>query len=153
MHTKSTDELEGVLGSTHVEDIEDFLKENVDDMITTDRPFAEYMRGKIKEKGLQQADIFIAADIAERYGYKILSEQKHTKQRDVILRICYAAELSLEETQKALRLYKMAPLYAKIPRDALLMIAFNTRPGNILDVNIFLKKNHFEVLKSSGAQD
>ena len=153
MHTKSTDELECVLGSTHVEDIEDFLKENADDMITTDRPFAEYMRGKIKEKGLQQADIFIAADIAERYGYKILSEQKHTKQRDVILRICYASEFTLEETQKALKLYSMAPLYAKIPRDALLMIAFNTRPGNILDVNIFLKKNHFEVLKSSGAQD
>lgn len=34
------------------------------------------------------------ADIPERYGYKLLSGEKHTRQRDVILRICYAAGLS-----------------------------------------------------------
>lgn len=34
------------------------------------------------------------ADIPERYGYKLLSGEKHTRQRDVILRICCAAGLS-----------------------------------------------------------
>ena len=95
----------------------------------------------LREKGLTQQKIFLLADIPERYGYKLLSGEKHTKQRDVILRICYAAECTLEETQKALRKYEMPQLYAKIPRDALLMIIFNERPGSIIDANTLLKKN------------
>ena len=93
------------------------------------------------------------ADIPERYGYKLLSGEKHTKQRDVILRICYAAEFTLEETQRALRKYEMPELYAKIPRDAFLMIVFNERPGSILDVNEVLRANGLEPLRSSGIQE
>ena len=71
----------------------------------------------------------------------------------MILRICYAAELNLTETQRALKKYEMPELYPKIPRDALLMIAFNKRPGSILEVNAFLKKNGFEPLRTSGLQN
>ena len=59
----------------------------------------------------------------------------------------------LEETQKALKLYRMPELYAKIPRDAMIMIAFNERPGSIIDVNSFLKNNGMEILRSSGVQE
>ena len=107
----------------------------------------------IKKKKLKQQDVFLAADIPEKYGYKLLSGEKHTKQRDVILRLCYAAELNLDETQKALKLYRMPELYAKIQRDALIMIAFNERPGSIIDVNSFLKKNGMDILRPSGVQD
>ena len=93
------------------------------------------------------------ADIPERYGYKILSGEKRTRQRDLILRICYAAEFTLDETQEALKKYEMPQLYAKIPRDALLMIIFNERPGSVIDVNALLKKNGMEPLKTSGLQD
>ena len=105
------------------------------------------------KKKLKQQDVFLAADIPEKYGYKLLSGEKHTKQRDVILRLCYAAELNLDETQKALKLYRMPELYAKIQRDALIMIAFNERPGSIIDVNSFLKKNGMDILRPSGVQD
>ena len=91
--------------------------------------------------------------VSERYGYKLLSGEKHTQQRDVILRICYAAEFTLAETQRALRKYQMPELYAKIPRDALLMIIFNERPGSIIDVNEMLKKNGFEPLRTCGVQE
>ena len=97
--------------------------------------------------------VFLMADITERYGYKLLSGEKKTRQRDIILRICYAAELSLEETQEALRKYPMPELYARIPRDALLMIAFNERSGSVLDVNTLLKKHGMESLRPSGVQD
>lgn len=69
------------------------------------------------------------------------------------MRICYAAELTLDETQRALRKYKMPELYAKIPRDALLMIIFNERPGSIIEVNELLKENGMDSLRTSGAQD
>jgi hypothetical protein len=47
----------------------------------------------------------------------------------------------------------MPELYAKIPRDALLMIAFNERPGSIIDVNALLKENGMEALRTSGIQE
>ena len=47
----------------------------------------------------------------------------------------------------------MPELYAKIQRDALIMIAFNERPGSIIDVNSFLKKNGMDILRPSGVQD
>jgi len=111
------------------------------------------MKALFKDKGILQQEVFLFADIPERYGYKLLSEEKRTKQRDVILRICYAGKLSLAETQKALKLYGMPELYARIPRDAVLMVCFNERPGSILDVNTFLKQHNMESLRSSGVQE
>ena len=153
MSKKSTKELENALGSTHVSDFEKFYHENRDDMNMEMDSFSVYIKDLLREKGLTQQKVFLLADIPERYGYKLLSGEKHTKQRDVILRICYAAECTLEETQKALRKYEMPQLYAKIPRDALLMIIFNERPGSIIDANTLLKKNAREPLRTSGVQE
>lgn len=153
MSKKSTKELENALGNTHVSDFEKFYHENRDDMNMEMDSFSVYIKDLLREKGLTQQKVFLLADIPERYGYKLLSGEKHTKQRDVILRICYAAECTLEETQKALRKYEMPQLYAKIPRDALLMIIFNERPGSIIDANTLLKKNGMEPLRTSGVQE
>ncbi len=153
MESKSTDELEKILGSTHINEVSDYLKTNEESIITSEYAFHDFISEIIKSKNLKKQDVFLAADVSEKYGYKLLSGEKHTKQRDVILRLCYAAELSLEETQKALKLYRMPELYAKIPRDAMIMIAFNERPGSIIDVNSFLKNNGMEILRSSGVQE
>jgi hypothetical protein len=111
------------------------------------------MRAVLYENEVPQSKAFLNADIPERYGYKLLSGEKRTRQRDVILRICYGGYFSLEQTQTALKKYGMAPLYAKIARDALLMICFNRRPGSILDVNEVLKEHGMEVLRTSGLQE
>ena len=153
MESKSTDELEKILGSTHINEVSTYLKSNEESIITNEYAFHEYISKLIKLKNLRKQDVFLAADVSEKYGYKLLSGEKHTKQRDVILRLCYASELTLEETQKALKLYRMPELYAKIPRDAMIMIAFNERPGSIIDVNSFLKNNGMEILRSSGVQE
>lgn len=153
MIEKSTAELDKILGSTHPSNIANYLANNKDSLIQEEHYFATYMRELLKKNNLLQQEVFLNADIPERYGYKLLSEEKHTKQRDIILRICYAAKLTLTETQKALKIYGMPELYSRIPRDAALMICFNERPGSILDVNSFLKKNHLLPLRSSGTQE
>ena len=153
MNEKSTIELEQVLGSTHLKDFNRYCEENKESIIADDRAFGEYFKTLFKEKGITQQTVFLKADIPERYGYKLLSGEKRTKQRDVILRICYAAEFTLKETQRALKKYGLPELYAKVPRDALLMIAFNERPGSIIDVNTLLKENGMESLRTSGLQD
>lgn len=153
MNEKRTSDLESVLGSTHVRDFDAFCKANKESMLSEDKAFTVYMKELFKEKGMSQQLVFLKGDIPERYGYKLLSGEKKTRQRDIILRLCYAAVFSLEETQRALRKYEMPELYAKIPRDALLMIIFNERPGSIIDVNELLKKHGMPPLRTSGLQD
>ena len=153
MKGKSTDELEKALGSTHPGNAAEYLRENEESLLPDDHAFADFMREKLKEKNLLQQEVFLMADIPERYGYKLISQEKHTKQRDIILRICYASKMTLEETQKALRIYRMPELYAKVPRDALIMIAFNELPGDVIELNQFLKQNGMEPLRSSGSTE
>ena len=123
------------------DDFSAFLTEHESDLIRSSRPFADYMREKFREKGILQQDIFLAADLSERYGYKLISEEKHTQQRDTILRICLAAEFHLDEVQKALCLYGMAPLHYRIPRDMAFIVAFNNRIYDIHDVDTILREN------------
>ncbi len=104
-------------------ELPDWLRSHADGLLTSPRPFADFMRGKFREKGVLQQNIFLAADISENYGYKLIAEEKHTVDRDVILRICLAARFNLAETQEALILYVMAPLYDRLSRDVVLITA------------------------------
>ena len=153
MNQKNTKELVDILGKTHISEFDKFCKEQKDSMDPDEHAFSEYIKGLLKEKKMTQQMVFLKADIPERYGYKLLSGEKHTRQRDVLLRICYAAEMTLEETQRALQKYGMPQLYAKIPRDALLIIIFNERPGGIIEVNELLSEKGMDMLRTSGVQE
>lgn len=153
MSEKSTEELENILGSTHAKNFDKFREDNQNSFINKNNAFSTYVKELIRAKKITQQIVFLKADIPERYGYKLLSGEKRTRQRDIILRICYAAEFTLTETQNTLKRYNMPQLYPKIPRDALLMIVFNDRVGSIIDVNELLNKSGFEPLRSSGMQE
>ena len=153
MQEKETKELEKVLGKTHLSDYDSFVEDNRDSMLSASNSFSTYVKGLMSQKGISQQTVFLNADVPERYGYKLLSGEKHTKQRDVILRLCYAAEFTLSETQRALKKYGMSELYAKDERDALIMIVFNERPGSIIDVNGLLKEHGHLPLRTCGVQE
>lgn len=153
MKRKSTDELVNILENTHSDKVADFVKEHKEEMYDENEPFGSYIREKLKEKGRSQKRAFLDADISDKYGYKLISGEKHTRERDVILRLCYASGLTLKETQTALKLYGMAELYPRLERDAYIMSAFNERPGSIIEVNSFLTASKMAPLKSSGVQE
>lgn len=134
-------ELEELLLRIGPEEFPAFLKQQEENMIRSERPWADYMRAKLREKGILQQDVFLAADLPERYGYKLISEQKHTARRDTILRICLAAQFRPEEVQEALALYGMAPLQARMPRDAAFLVAFGNRVYDIHEVDAILREN------------
>ena len=153
MYKKSTEELEKILENIHPDEISGFMEENKDEMLDDNRHFMKYMKEKFKEKGVTKQNVFLKADISLGYGYKLLTEEKRTQQRDIILRICYAAEFSLKETQRALEIYRMDKLYARDQRDALIMTFFNEHPGSIIDINEALLSHNLQPLRSSGVQD
>lgn len=139
---KTTKELEGIL-LNHAD-----IRELNDEMLNIS--FGDFFRDVLLTKNITQQTVFLNADIGEKYGYKLISGEKHTKQRDVIIRLCFAGEFTFDETQRALRLYGMSPLYARIKRDALLINAFNRHIGNIIDLNQFLKEQGEAPLRNCG---
>ena len=115
MKQKNTKELDDILGKTHISDFDKFCVEQKDSMNPEQNAFSEYIKDLLKEKKITQQMVFLKADIPEKYGYKLLSGEKHTRQRDIILRICYAAELTLEKIRDAAALCKnpeRCPSYA-----------------------------------------
>lgn len=152
MCKKNTRELEEILQNTHTGMYEQYCRTYKDSLLSSLNPFGVYLKECLQTNHMTQQQVFLHAQIPEGYGYKLLSGEKKTRQRDVILRICYAGKLTLSQTQLALKKYEMPQLYAKIPRDALLMICFNHRPGSIQQVNEQLCRYHFEPLKASGLQ-
>ena len=144
---KTTESLNKVLKQTKPEKISEYLEKNASSMVEGSKPFYDYMTRILKKKGLKQQEVFINADISDRYGYKLIQEEKHTRQRDTIIRLCLAGKFTLLEAQRALKIYGMPSLYAKIPRDAVLIIAFNTGIYEISSVNSLLSENGLETLR------
>lgn len=147
---KTTDDLTQVLLNTDTDGLEAALRQQQESMLDGDRPFADYMRELIRSKGLRQQEVFLAADLPEGYGYKLLGEERHTRRRDTILRLCFAAHCTVDEAQRALKLQGLSPLYARLERDAALIVALNRGMFEIADVNAYLELHGFAPLAPCG---
>ncbi len=145
---KSTGELDKVLGKLNPERLSDYLKEQKSNMFTEETGFSSYMKEIFRKNGYTQQEVFLRADIPERYGYKLISQEKHTVQRDVIIRLTLASAFTLAETNRALKLYGFSQLYSRIERDAVLIVAINNKIRDLDEVNDLLMKNGFDKLYS-----
>ena len=150
---KTTDDLTSVLLRTHPDALSETLEHLAPRMAEEEKPFAAHMRAVIRENGLRQQAVFLAADIPEGFGYKLVSEERHTHRRDTILRLCFAARMTVEQAQRALRLQGLSPLYSRLPRDAALLVALNAGMYEILDVNDYLQRGGFEPLAPCGSAE
>ena len=149
---KTTDDLTKILKKMKPDEVAAMLEKHESMLISGDNPFADYMRGLLAEKNIRRQDVFLAADIPEGYGYKLLTCEKRTRRRDVMLRIFFAAGLTTEEMQRGLKLLGLSPLYPRIPRDAVLMVAAYNEMHDIEKVNALLIEYGFAPLESCGAE-
>lgn len=135
-----TDELDSLLEKVDPGHLDDYLEASKKYMINAPKEFSYYVKDLLSEKRVKLKDLYLLAGVSESYGSKILSMEKHTKDRDLILRICLAGRFSLEETNRALKLYGMSELYAKDPRDACLIVAIHHRIYDLLMIDDVLVK-------------
>ena len=59
--------------------------------------FTEYMRKTLRKKGMSQQQVFRSADISDKYGYKLISGEKHTRQRDILIKLGIVARFTEAE--------------------------------------------------------
>ena len=144
-----TEELEDYLMSKKVKDIGKLLVEKGDAVIydITNKNCSDYMKDLIKQKGFTFRKVISLAGMNESYGRQVLSGKKGISKRDTIIRICIAANFSVVETNRALKLYNMPVLYVKNKRDAVIMIAINEGENYVENVNKLLIENGLDPLK------
>ena len=141
MQPSTTDRLEDILENTTPDQLDHYLKTNKKLMNGDKKAFYYYVKNVLEEKNIKLKDVYSFAGESESYGSKIISMEKHTTNRDLILRLCIAGHFSWDETNRALKLYGFSELYAKDPRDAVLIVAINNRIYNLYDIDEMLLKH------------
>ena len=143
MQEKPTNELEEMLGNMKLSELSGFYKENSKYLADDKKAFYYYFKDVIESKNIFLKDVYSFAGVTESWGGKIITMEKHTKNRDLILRLCIAGHFSLEEINRALKLYGMNSLYAKDKRDACLIVAINNRIYDLSELDELLEKQGF----------
>lgn len=144
----NTSTLLNVLRSADIQDIPQYSRTYLQGR---EPSFVAYMDELIAAKGLKRQDIFQRADLPQKYGYKLLTGESHTRDRDKLLRLFFAMDLTYAQVRRALALYGMPALYPKSKRDAILIIAFNRGYTSVDEVNRLLAENGEEPLSQSRA--
>lgn len=148
MKEKSTDELDEQLDNLKLVQIDEYFKTNGEYMAEGKKAFYYYMKDVLESKNILLKDVYIFAGVTESWGGKIITMEKHTKNRDLILRLCIAGHFALEEINRALKLYGMNPLYSKDKRDACMIVAINNRKYDLAEIDQILESQGLEKLSA-----
>lgn len=140
MQDKPTNELDEMLGNMKPDRLEEYFRNNAGFMAEGSKAFYYYMKNVLEAKNIMLKDVYSFAGVTESYGSKIVTMEKHTKNRDLILRMCIAGHFLLDEINRALKLYGMNPLYAKDRRDAAIIVAVNNRIYDLADIDEILER-------------
>ena len=146
MQKKPTDELNSLLENMKPDDLDSYLSDNSKYLVEGPKAFYYYMKNVLDSKNIKLKDVYSFAGVSESYGSKIISQEKHTTDRDLIIRFCVAGHFTWDETSRALKLYGMNELYAKDPRDACLIVAIKNRLYSMSDIDELLLKQGLKKL-------
>lgn len=146
MGDKSTDELNKILENINTKSIDQYRKENKNELKDSPKAFYYFFKDTLEEKRISLKELYKNADVSDSWGGKIIRMERHTTNRDVIIRLCLAGHFNLTETNRALKLYGMSPLYARNTRDACIIVAINNRIYDIFKVDDILSENKQDIL-------
>lgn len=141
MAEKKTHQLEDELCESH--DIQNFLKENESQI--KDQNCSRYIRELIHNKKASAAILIRKTNIEKSYFYQILKGRRKPG-RDKILLIAIALDLTMDETQKLLKICKEGNLYAKDRRDIVIQYCIINN-YDVIKTQTYLENNGFEILR------
>lgn len=134
MKPKDTEKLLELL--KHSGSIDAYLEENHDFLL--DCTIKEHLNLLLQEKHLTIAQVSRDADLSDRYCYQFLNPANpRTPSRDVLLCLCIGMNLTLDETQTALKIAHLAPLYPKDIRDSILLFGIE-KSHSLIEINTAL---------------
>ena len=144
MQDQLTDHLDQQLKSTSLENFSNYLK-NLQQLPSLQDFFSVY----IAKHDLKITQNNKNSGISQSYAQEIINGTKPQPTRDYLLALCLGAHMDLKTTQHALRIAQLGELYAKVPRDAAIMMHINNEKWNLIDINIFLEEHGLNVISLS----
>lgn len=140
MKRKNTDDLQQELMSS--QDLSVFLSQNQDQFVN--KSVAELLNYLFEKKNISKAALAKQAGMSEIYLHQIFAGRRNPS-RNRLLCLCYGLNASIEETQELLRLSKMAQLYPKLKRDAIIYYGL-AHERNLFEINDKLFDENEETL-------
>lgn len=135
---KTTD-LENTLNKVKDENSLNEYLNDIDNVLPAS--FHEYFNSLLT---ISKSELVKKSGIERTYAYHILDGSKDPG-RDKILRLCISASLSVEETNRCLKLSKESILYPKSKRDSLIQYSINQHLS-VIDTNLLLNEHNEEEL-------
>lgn len=135
---KTTD-LENTLNKVKDENSLNEYLNDIDNVLPAS--FHEYFNSLLT---ISKSELVKKSGIERTYAYHILDGSKNPG-RDKILRLCISASLSVEETNRCLKLSKESILYPKSKRDSLIQYSINQHLS-VIDTNLLLNEHNEEEL-------
>lgn len=134
---KTTHSLEKILLDVNCRES---LSQYLDQVEEANRPlsFVDYFFSLEKVRALSSAQLQQLSDIDRTYFYHIKDGSKKPG-RNKVLRLCLAAQLDDDETHKALEAAKLADLYVKDKRDAVVLYALR-KHLSVMDTEMLLEE-------------
>ena len=139
--TKDTVTLQSEL--RHSEDVERFMEANQSEFDLLS--MAEYLNELLKKYKLEKSDVVKRGGFTGTYLYHIFDGTKNPS-RDKLIQLALGFPLTVEETQKLLRLGGYAELYVRDSRDAFLMFGIEKK-YELTEVNELLYKNQKRIIE------
>ena len=116
---KTTDELVNEIKETT--DIEQYLKENENVLIN--KKLRYFLADMLDGRDKSRTDVIERGGLTE-YAHQIFNGRR-CPNRDKIIRIAIGLELSLDETQKLMRISETGELYSRDKRDSVIMFSID----------------------------
>lgn len=143
MNEKSTNELDNILSNARPNDYKSFIdSNNINPDISIDRYFNNY----ISDHHLILSDIIARCSISKDYAYQIINGTKSHPSRDKVLALCLACYMEVADTNRALKIAGLSPLYSKVNRDVAIIIMINNHVFSIAQINDFLESKGLDIL-------
>ena len=88
--------------------------------------FNEYLAGLISDRNITTREFIIKTLLSRSFTYQILSGDR-IPSRNILLRIAVSIGMSVDETQRMLKLADRGALYPKVKRDAAIIYALSNK--------------------------
>ena len=108
-------------------------------------PLHEALQALLTEKRLEKAAVIERAQMSEIYAYQVFSGTRSHPRRGKLLSLAVGMGLSLAETQTLLKQTGYAPLYPKLPFDAVVIYGL-CKGLDVCQINTLLYENKLETL-------
>lgn len=132
---RATDIDELIHELAEVKSFEEYMQNHENEFDRTD--LQTYLYELLKKTNLSIAQVIEKASISRSLAYQIFNGQR-TPNRNLIIRIAIIMKLSLDETQRLLRIAKKGELYPRIRRDAAILFCIQHNLS-LIDTNELLE--------------